>query len=109
MLIGTDVSIQVCKDEGYLIMDQPKRKYNHNVDVTFIQYLPEYCRVNEPVITGKRVTSWNTIDLWDSYQRDKKSIQSFADYHIEDINDIKTYFDMLILADNINSYKGIFD
>lgn len=99
--MGTDISIQVCKEEGYLMMDKPRRKYNHNVDVRFIEQNNYY--------GYRREDTWNTIDLWDSYERSKSGIQSCCDYHVESIDEIKSYWDMLVLADAINGYKGIFE
>jgi hypothetical protein len=111
MLIGTDVSIKECKDSGYLIMDCDMRhKFNHQVEAKFYRYLPDYCRA-ESGIKGYGDPEWtrfNTSELWELYQDNKKGIQSCCDYHVEAITEVKSYYDMLDLADCINSYRGIF-
>ena len=112
MLIGTYTSIPVCKDEGYMLMKYDGRKpFNHKIECTFYQYLPVYVR-KEQNMKGYGVPQWNnynTLDLWELYQANKPALQSFADYHVENIADITDYYDLLILADIVNAYQGIFE
>jgi hypothetical protein len=112
MIIGTDMSLAVCKEEGYLMAKFDARiKYDHLVDIEFIQYLPKYCREESHLTLdeAKQWTRMDTVMLWDEYQRAKNAIQSCCDYHVENIADIKTYYDALHLADAINGYGSIFD
>jgi hypothetical protein len=110
MIIGTDVSIRECKDSGYMMIQfDGRKKFNQNECYTFIQYLPDYVR-EESHLTMEQAKQWttaNTMDIWETYENHKAAIQSFADYHIENITDIKSYYDLLTLADIVNAYCGI--
>lgn len=112
MIIGTDASIKECKDMGYLMAEYDGRvPFDHKVDIEFIEYLPKYIREQSHLTLedAKRWTRLDTTELWEEYERRKKAIQRCCDYHIERIEDIKTYDDALLLADAINGYCGIFD
>lgn len=112
MIIGTDVSLKVCKDEGYMMMEYDGRKpFTLDTEVELFKYYPEYIRkeMNIKGLGRKQWTTTSTRDLWEDYQRHKKGIQSFADYHVEDINEIKGYYDLLHLGDIIDAYIGILE
>jgi hypothetical protein len=109
MIIGTDISLKECKAEGYLMMKyDARRKFNHDIAVDFIQYMPEYTRSKKQPIENYilRTGNLDTSDIFEAYERNKKAIQDFADYHIESIDEIKNYYDLLLLADNVNAYSG---
>jgi hypothetical protein len=110
MIIGTDVSLKECKTEGYMMMEYDGRKpFTLDTIVTIFRYYPKYIR-KEMGIKGlgrKQWTCTHARDLWFDYQRHKKDIQSFADYHIEDINEIKDYYDLLNLCDIVDAYLGL--
>lgn len=110
MIIGTDVSIKECKDSGYMMIQYDgRKKFNQNEYYTFIQYLPDYIR-KESHLTLAQAKQWTTAnvkDIWELYQDHKTGIQSFADYHVENMEDIKDYYDLLNLADIVNAYCGI--
>lgn len=110
MIIGTDINLRVCRDEGCTMARYDGRKpFTLDTEIMFFKYLPKYIR-KELHIKGlgdKYWTSMTTRELWDIYQDNKSGIQSFADYHIEDINQLTTYWDALNLADIIDAYLGI--
>lgn len=110
MILGTDMSIRECKDSGYtMIKYDGRKKYTHNREVIVFRYLPDYIR-DEQGIKGDGEKLWtrvNTNDVWKLYQDHKSGIQSFADYHIEDINQLVDYYDLLNLADLVDANCGL--
>ena len=111
MIIGTDASLDVCKEEGCLMAKYDGRvPFTHDVDIEFFEYLPKYIRteLHSTLEDSKRWTRMDTKMLWEEYQRHKNDIQKCCDYHVESIDAIKDYYDALLLADNLNAYCGIF-
>ena len=110
MIIGTDISLRVCKEEGYTMAKYDGRiPFTLDTEVEFFKYLPEYIR-EEMGLKGLGEKLWTRMtarELWEDYQSHKVGIQSFADYHVEDINEIKTYYDLLYLVDIVDAYIGI--
>jgi len=110
MRIGQDVSIQVCRDEGYMVMDYPVhelRKEPHETDCRFTKSWPDYAR--EEVI-GKKIiyldVYLNWDDLWEMYQEHKEGIDSFVgdSYNYDDC--VEPY-KLLNLASDIDAYCGL--
>ena len=110
MRIGEDVSIQTCRDEGYMVMDYPVYKLRdnpYNTDCRFTRSLPEYVRESIPgtkIIYLDVYLNWD--DLWEMYQENKEGIDSFigSEYTYEDAK----YPNMLLrIASDIDAYCGL--
>jgi hypothetical protein len=74
MRIGQDVSIQVCRDEGYAVMDYPVKQFKAdpiNTDCTFTWSLPTYAReeigwsIGDRIVCTEHILSYK--DLWEIY------------------------------------------
>ena len=113
MKIGTDISIQVCRDEGYLVADVDKRAFNKaptTTDLDFSWSIPAYVRqemgwkVGDSIIDG--TACLNYTDLFELYEGDKTGIDSFTgDKH--EWTDTPDVYDVLHLASDIQGYKGL--
>ena len=110
MEIGTDISIQTCRDEGYTTMTYDGReKFTSESDCTFYLTLPKYIRDE----IGFKVTSkikhivgfFNYTDLWEFYTENKKEFDLFAGT-VSEFTETPTPYDCLYLADTMNSYNG---
>lgn len=103
-IIGTDVSLGVCKGEGYMMMDtegavklDPEKQYR------VFCYCPSW--VQEGTIAIDERISFN--ELLEIYNKHKSGIDSFADDMpsiMENSND--SLYDLLRAADTINMYCG---
>lgn len=113
MRIGTDISIQTCRDEGYMVMDYSVQDFHKDpiqTDCLFTKSLPVYIReemawkVGDPIITTHVWFCW--IDLYERYLEHKDGIDSYVGF---DYSDIKrpTPHDVLNLASDIDSYCGL--
>lgn len=84
-----------------------KEPFNTNESYNVFSYMPEYA-LQEGEKTYKTVDTYVSFnELIEVYNRDKDSINSFADTesNIDFIN--PTIYDLLNLASDINSYKGL--
>jgi len=110
MRIGQDVSIQVCRDEGYMVMDYPVYKLRKDpieTDCRFTRSLPEYVRESIPgtkIIYIDTYLNWN--DLWKMYQENKKGIDSMIGESYR-YNDCEEPYKILNLAMDIDMYCGL--
>lgn len=107
MIIGTDLSLSVCKAEGYGMLEYNGRKrFSPSEYYRYFNHWPEYVNpelVGSEIQTDTRI-SWN--DLIDIYNRNKQALDSFAD----DLPVLTTkpgYYNLLHLADTINAYQGL--
>ena len=123
MRIGTDVSLQTCMDEGYTVMDYAVRKLfprgrKNGIDkdcqcrfsASFPTYIRKECATEGDPFCMRRMFdvnySWN--DLVAEYERNKAGIDSCCDFANCAPNfENPTAWDMLHLADCINSYCGL--
>lgn len=124
MKIGTDASLTECRCEGYTIMEYKKReliqkgKLNPECCVRFYAYYPEYILEEMyPELTETEVKllprsdkldfdiELTTIDLWDMYKAYKEGIDSLVGKL--DRCFPNNQYDLLELADDINSYCGL--
>lgn len=117
MRIGTDVSLETCRKEGYLMMEFKKRELivkgelQKDVNVEFIQHYPDYVLKEmygseKPVGVTTIMTSiyLDANDVWSAYQEDKESIDKCAGFsHEFPTNE----YELLSLASDIDGYKGI--
>ncbi len=117
MRIGTDVSLETCRKEGYLMMEFKKREpiikgeLQKDVNVEFIEHYPDYVLKEmygseNPVGVPRIMTSitLSANDVWESYKSDKESIDKCACCsHEFPTNE----YELLSLASDVNGYKGI--
>lgn len=113
MRIGEDVSIQECRDQGYLVMDYPAYKFKKNPTTTYCRFTdswPHWYReergygVGDPIIRFDMEYNWE--DLWEIYQDYKKGIDSMiGGSHKYTLN--PEPHEVLNLASDINSYCGL--
>lgn len=114
MRIGTDVSIQECRNEGYAVMDYNVKEFNANptdTDCQFTWSLPLYIRqelgwvVGMPVIITEYFLSYN--DLYSMYLEKKGEIDSMiGGEHVR--TETPDPSDLLNLASDLQSY-GLLD
>ena len=102
--LGTDISLDVCKGEGYLMVQfDARRKFTKNLEVRFIRYWPDYDKLAGEIL----VDTFSCLsDVWGAYQGDKKGIDSFADMDYNDINEISDIYTFLHFADSVDAYNG---
>ena len=105
MKIGTDVSLEVCKTEGYLIIECDPADlvtFDPTKTFTFERWLPDYVpirsNVNEPYLGHHSAT-----DLWEMYISRFEHIDQFTGdtYTFPD-----SVYELLTLADAIESCYG---
>ena len=102
MKIGTDVSLSVCKAEGYMIIEFDGRKpFTPKTEIRCIVYWPEYDH-----FAGELMLSdyWDAESLWEVYQDNKQGIDSFIGGSHEFPTD---YHEFLHLASDTNQYVGL--
>lgn len=110
MIIGTDLSLQECKDEGYTMMKYDDRKpFDPDEAYEFFQYVPKYMSKedgfgNERVLRFKVTLSFN--DIKELYLENKKGIDSFADTNLHVNFESPDFHDALTLADEVDAYGG---
>ena len=110
MRIGMDVSIEVCRDEGYMVMDYPVHKFKKDpttTDCRFTTSWPDYLRdgrVGEKVILLDMWLNWE--DLWEMYIDSQKGIDSMIGGNHKE-TDSPEPFDLLNLASDLNAYCGM--
>ena len=107
--IGTDVSLDTCKDEGYLMVEfDARKKFDTEAYYRFYAYFPVCCiEESEYIDKNTLITDidYCAVDLWELYKDDQKSIDSMIGETYKSIpNDIYT---LLQLASDISSYKGL--
>lgn len=104
--IGTDLSLDVCKAEGYMMMQyDARKKFNKDEYYRLFNYYPEYCEDVAGTMLTDTMQNWS--NLVEIYEQHKEGINSFAetDQHVN-FND-PDYYDFLTLADEINAYCGL--
>ncbi len=111
MRIGQDVSIQVCRCEGYMVMDYPVHAFKKNpttTDCRFTKSLPDYARI---VGVGEKIIHLDVCLCWDEliemYKVDQEGIDSFVGDTYTHIVTPKP-FDLLNLAADIDAYSGLY-
>jgi hypothetical protein len=117
MRIGTDVSLDVCRAEGYLMMDYKKRElfvngvFQKDCYVRFITHAPGY--ILEEMHGTSRPVGVKTIsldveltaqDVWERYREYWKAIDSSTGCK----NEFPTNeHELLNLACDVSSYSGL--
>jgi hypothetical protein len=107
MIIGTDICLDTCRHEGYLMMEYDKRiPFNLDTEYRFFNYNPSYDseeyrgRINNDI-------DLSFTDILERYNEDKEAINSCCET-MNHINfDNPTYVDALNLASDLCSYQGL--
>ena len=105
--IGIDVNLDVCKNEGYaMIQYDARKKFNPLAEYCIFYYLPDYMDNNK-----KRTPSFKSYytfnELLEIYTRHKKDIDDFAETN-KNINFLNPdYCDFLNLASDLIAYCGL--
>ena len=110
MIIGTDVSLKVCKEEGYLMAEYDgRRKFDPNRYYRVFGYLPNYIAkeigARENTIHIDIEITFN--ELVEIYERHEIGINKCCDTNQHVNFEKPTYFDFLNLASDINAYIGL--
>lgn len=113
MKIGTDVSLDVCKADGYLIMDFKKRQLikkgtlDADCYVRFIQHVPEYLReeMHENDHSLIMDVSLTTNDIWTRYKWNEPAI--VARSGVGERTFPTNEYELLSLADDVHGYCGL--
>lgn len=104
--IGTDVSLNVCKNEGYLMIQfDGIKKFNPNTKYRIFGYMPAYIDNNKnrkPILSV--YVSWKELE--ETYQQNKQGIDSFAD-DMPSVMAEPSIYNLLNAASTINSYCGL--
>jgi len=105
MIIGTDISIAVCKAEGYLMLKfDGRKKFTKKSRVNVFAYYPHYCNLPNELILDTIVTF---AELEEIYNAKKAELDRFAETN-EAVNfENPTIYDLLNLASDINAYCGL--
>ena len=104
--IGTDVSLQTCKAEGYTMIQYDARKrFNQDAYYRIFDYYPEYCEG----VAGNIMhdTEYTFNELVERYDSQKKGLDSFAETHKYVNFDNPNYWDFLNLASDLLAYCGL--
>lgn len=105
MLVGQDVSIDVCKGEGYVYVNFNTKEFKRDKAYRVMRKYPYYDELKGQYHTDVFI-SWN--DVLELYLEDKKSIDSFAETcnHVNFEN--PTIHDFVNLCSDVSSYKGLY-
>jgi len=117
MRIGTDISLQTCREQGYLMMDFKKRelftggKINEDCFVQFLAHTPDYILRKmygtENPVGEKRIMLdvYHSVEsLWELYTENKEGIDGCSGMS----HDKPTCEHLMLnLACDINSYCGL--
>lgn len=106
-IIGTDASLEVCKREGYAMLEHPNEDFAKDEFARFFAYYPEYLEEE----TNGRVSidtdiCWN--DIVKIYERHEQEINDFSEVHQHVNFESPTWYDLLTLADAVNAYCGLY-
>ena len=110
MRIGEDVVIQECRDQGYIVMDYPVRKFKRNpttTDCRFTVSFPDYMQdgfVGEKILYIDELLNWE--DLWVMYLENKEGIDSMIYQPYKKADKPNPYI-LLSLASDIHGYCGL--
>lgn len=105
--IGTDMSLDVCKQEGYLMVKfDNSKEFDRSENYNVFAYMPAYA--TEGTKPEKIVDTFVSFDeLAITYLRNRERINSFADTDSNVDFNSPTIYDLLNLASDINAYQGL--
>lgn len=106
MILGTDVNLDTCKEEGYLMVEFDEN-IEFNKDTEY--YLFSYYGYQIPSSFDKLYVdcSYSFNQLVELYNKNKDSINSCCDTE-SNVNFINpTIYDLLNLANDVECYQGL--
>lgn len=104
-IIGIDCSLDVCKAEGYMMVQyDARKKFNPDMEYRAMAHYPQFQIATDDLRTDEMV-SFNRLK--ELYLEDKASIDSFAETDKFVDFDNPGYYDFLNLASDVIGYKGI--
>lgn len=109
-IIGTDISLEVCRGEGYMMLDtEGHKKLDPNYPYRVFCTYPAYLESEGLDISGFAIetrVSWT--DALEMYDRHKESIDSYAD-DMPDLMSTKEpdFWHLVSACSTINSYCGL--
>lgn len=105
--IGTDISLDVCKSEGYMMCIYDENKlFSSDEYYTLLYYTPDYlCNDDErePIFKD----TYTFYQLFQRYNKCKTAIDKFAETNKNVNFDNPTIYDFLNLASDLNMYCGL--
>lgn len=105
MIIGTDISLSVCKAEGYLMIEfNGRKKFDRKEYYRVFAHAPDYLDLDNKIILDTLVSF---DDLKEVYDRFAEDLNSFAETSTHVDFEKPTINDLLSLACDINSYTGL--
>jgi hypothetical protein len=111
-IIGTDICLDECKNEGYLMVQyDARKKFDINTEYRVFAYYPEYSIEDSEGGIGDNELAIDTYasfsELLGIYNKYKSELNSFAETDKAVNFDNPNYRDFLNLASDINSYCGL--
>lgn len=114
---GTDMGLQTCINEGYLMMQTADKPINPDKQYNFFAFVPDYIIDEMQVSTARKMDdserlildiSFSLNNLLERYNIYKAAIDQTCgcDYPLKP-KKYKNYYQILYLADAINSYCGL--
>jgi hypothetical protein len=106
MIKGIDISLRVCKLEGYPMIEYDARKaFDVNTGYRIFCYFPQYCKKD---LKGLRTNvNYSFNDLKGMYLDEKDDIDSCCSTNTIVNFENPSYTDFLNLANDIMSYSGL--
>lgn len=105
MIIGTDISLDECKREGYMMVEYDgRKKFDRTEDYRVFAYYPEYTEIKGLMIDGYVQFD----DLYETYLEEKEEIDKFCEAYLDINFDNPNYHDLLRLTGSLTAY-GLID
>lgn len=106
MIIGTDVSLAICKVEGYLMVEYDgRKKFDRTEYYRVFRHYPEHIVDAAGQIMLDTYVCFD--DLVETYNENKSDLDDFAETGAHIDFTTPTWHDLLFLADDIDGYMGL--
>lgn len=104
-IIGTDLSLDTCKEKGYLMLDTEGNKViDNNKAYNVFCYYPIHIKHLNDELAIDRYYSW--IVAMEVYNKHKKDMNKMSD-DLKYITSNPSFDNLLALCDSINAYCGL--
>lgn len=100
-IIGTDISLEICKNEGYFMLETDG-EFNLDKEYRIFAYYPLYSNIEGIAVEG--YYSWN--ELYKKYVENKEQLDRFAD-DLSEISKHADYYSLLHIADSVHMFLGL--
>lgn len=105
MLVGQDVSIDVCKVEGYVYVNFNTKEFKKDKEYRVMCKYPSYTDLKGQYSLDI-YTSWESV--LEQYLEDKEAIDDFAETYMHVNFEKPNIHDFVNLCSDVNSYKGLY-